>query len=471
MKALCYTRPWTEEYFRRLCAGVFGATGVIYISDFRGHGDWSLSDAFYRYYERPPGRPPHLPAAMREDVIRRCRLLRQLPCSQAERMVDAMTLAIEEALDRAQPEIVVSMTVDSYVIDLLRFISEARGIPFFGICSFLLEGYFLVTGRGEYNPFRTPREEECDEALRMLRQPTHRAVYVPPNATARRKVFRRWIREAAKLVYFPLLRVLKRDPWNYHYRGSQATARERARLSNLLPWPYEDRDWETRLHRHRGVVAYLPLQYHPECNTDYWWNAQEYLDYEEAVLKLLRALDGDVLCLVKEHPNMLGYRAVEFYQHLQAIGRVMLVPSYVSSRRLIDASHMALTSSGSVGIEAVVGGKGVLTYGRPYYVYGRLFRSVLSDAQLAQLPGMVSSLLAESAPSDDEKRALLRHIFSGCLPGYVWKDAFSPGWNLTQEKIDLTARVIRENLDAFVAYRTNQLAQPFPRIGSQAATR
>jgi hypothetical protein len=99
----------------------------------------------------------------------------------------------------------------------------------------------------------------------------------------------------------------------------------------------------------------------------------------------------------------------------------------------------------------------VLTYGRPYYAHGRLFRSVLSEAELVQLPGMVSSLVAENAPSDDEKRQFLRHVLSSCLPGYIWKDAFSVEWNLTQEKVDLTARVIRDNLDAFIAYRINQL--------------
>src|SRR6202035_2701064 len=104
---------------------------VTVLSDLRQEGDRSLVDDFYRFMRS--GDPAGAAAArFGEDgcaeIILRCRLLRSLERGLALRMIGGMAQAIECAFDEIDPELVLTFTIDRYVLDVLARTARARGI-------------------------------------------------------------------------------------------------------------------------------------------------------------------------------------------------------------------------------------------------------------------------------------------------------------------------------------------------------
>jgi len=245
--------------------------------------------------------------------------------------------------------------------------------------------------------------------------------------------------------------VLRNDPWNYHYRASHIVARTRGRPDVLLAGRYEERRWQDALRDSGRPVVYVPLQYHPECNTDYW-SAADFSDYEADVPVVLREVARNALVLAKEHPLMFGARPLAFYRELARIPNVVLAPRTVNSRHLIERSDVVLAWSGSVGIEAAAAGRPVVTMGRPYYARGPLFSSIVTRAELAMIPELVRAAAARGRASREVRLEFVRDLLAACLPGFIWSDAWSPA-HRTNEELDLTARSLTRYLPAWIEWR------------------
>ncbi|MGH9509125.1 MAG: hypothetical protein ACRD2Q_10460 [Terriglobales bacterium] len=420
LRALCYVRPWTESYFRYVSQGVFGSGNTMHVSDFRGLGSPSIADLFYGHLRRQ--REPHWPDFIsreeRDDLVARCRLLRELAPEEADQLLAAMTWAIEEVLDRCQPQIIFAPLLDSYVMDLLRVCAARRGVPFLGLSPTFMSGYCRLTARGEHVAFRRPKGRECRHALQELLDPQ----YQPPHFRAFSDrgswfLIQRWLRENVKQAYFTLLPWLRRDPLNYHYATSRRAARQRSRWDCLGPARFFDSDWQERLQRFPGGWAYVPLHFHPEATTDYWLKPRDFLDYEESVLEVARRLAAELPLAVKEHPAFLGFRSAGFYRRLRSIPNLVVVPAGVRSNQLVETSVAVVVWLGSVGAEAGLRGKAVVTLGQPYYATGLKFLNVTSRQELDQVPAQVRRLAATPAPTADEKLVVIRHVLSGCVPG------------------------------------------------------
>src|SRR6266511_3082137 len=135
-------RPHHEAFYRRLCGELFGDDYTTYVSDFPGVGDIQTHEHFYGHLRSPDaGRlPAYLPEDVADDVALRCRFLRRFPGDEQRRLLAAMVTAMDDALERTNPDFVVSLTVDCYVLDALRFASQRRGIPFLGMVGTMVNG-------------------------------------------------------------------------------------------------------------------------------------------------------------------------------------------------------------------------------------------------------------------------------------------------------------------------------------------
>lgn len=117
---------------------------------------------------------------------------------------------------------------------------------------------------------------------------------------------------------------------------------------------------------------YVPLHYQPERNSLPLgeWFADQYLMID----MLARSLPDGWKIYVKEHPQQWSYfakgeygRSLSFYEDIQKIPNVILVPVRLSSFRLIDAARVTATLAGSAGWESVMRGKPALVFGQAWY--------------------------------------------------------------------------------------------------------
>jgi len=145
----------------------------------------------------------------------------------------------------------------------------------------------------------------------------------------------------------------------------------------------------------------------PEATIDYWSSDTRWIDYERFILDLVRRYRGKWRFVVKEHPNLMGYRSRGFYKRLDAEPNCVMVAPKVPSNKLISMCQSVLVCTGTAGFEAALRGKPVLSDSEPYYAPPGILLPV--DTLEGELP----SPIEDSA----RQRALMEHVLRGTLPG------------------------------------------------------
>jgi Capsule polysaccharide biosynthesis protein len=90
-------------------------------------------------------------------------------------------------------------------------------------------------------------------------------------------------------------------------------------------------------------------------------------DQASIVEQLASALPRGHDLIVKEHPMSIGRNPLGFLRRVSGIPNVRLVDPHTSSHELIERSRAVVVIGSTVGLEALLYGKPVLTLGRPFY--------------------------------------------------------------------------------------------------------
>lgn len=107
--------------------------------------------------------------------------------------------------------------------------------------------------------------------------------------------------------------------------------------------------------------AFFPLQLEPEMTTALY---APYFGDQAWVAKLIaKSLPVGYQLYIKEHPAMFGYRPRAFYKELKKIPNVRLIHPNVRSYPLIERTQLVVTITSTVGWEALMFKKPVITFG------------------------------------------------------------------------------------------------------------
>jgi hypothetical protein len=134
---------------------------------------------------------------------------------------------------------------------------------------------------------------------------------------------------------------------------------------------------------------------------------------EAIIMQVAAALPHGYDVIIKEHPMSIGRNEVSMLRRLAKVPNIRLVPPHTSSHQLVqDAEAIAVISS-TVGIEALMYDKPVLTLGQPFYSgYG-----VTVDVDsFREIPEKVPELL-EFSPDPERIRRFLHAAMRHCYPG------------------------------------------------------
>ena len=90
-------------------------------------------------------------------------------------------------------------------------------------------------------------------------------------------------------------------------------------------------------------------------------------DQASLVEQVARALPQGYDLVIKEHPMAIGRTPLSFLRRLRAARNVRLVAPDTSSHGLVSAAEAVVVIGSTVGLEALLYGKPVLTLGQPFY--------------------------------------------------------------------------------------------------------
>lgn len=413
---LVYVRPWNMEQFSDLAQGIWPNISQVHVSEHESVDSGGLKAAFYKAYRSITADTgsKHLIDEQISDVVLRCRLLRFIPPDKARRLIFAAEQAIEAILDQHRPKAMLSITVDSYILHLFDLACRRRNIIFIGLVPSFVNGYFRITAKGERVVARDVSQEEVDAVATQLLDTSYKPNFLAKSPGASRAKARRlWRRNLIKPAYFELRRRLSRDPLNYHSWSTSIIAQ---RHWSMRMQDYEGAFPESRADldpalRERSLI-FLPLQMSPEATIDYWSADPSWIDYETRVLKLLATAAENHTVLVKEHPNVLGFRSPHFYERLANFDNAILIDPNMPSNRLIDMCDGVVICTGTVGFEAALRGSPVYTDSKPFH-----------------LPENVALPLEELAIPCGARQnnrltqqSLIRYVLEGLLPGHFVND-------------------------------------------------
>jgi len=416
--AVYRTEAWWTHVGRHL-----GAESVTVITDKRGRGDLSVTDDFYAAYRRfkvdGASESALVDAAQVRDAISRCRVLRWLPPAKAAAMVLGMAEAMDKALAAIEPDVVISLPIDSYVTDMLERRARARGIPYYELTASAVSDMSMLLYRGRLVASSVPPDPAQVQArIAEIADPAFAPVYVQNAKKFTRMKFRRtqayfWLRS----TFFNLYARVTGDPLNQHYLDAQSWLGHKACAADVRIVDMVDHDWEARLDafpKNRRVL--FGLQMFPEAAIDYWIDDLRLIRQEDMLLTLARSLsEAGFQIVVKDHPLQFGFRQTALLEALRAIPNVVLAPYEVSGNALLALCGVNLTATGTLGLQAALLGS-VSVAGQAYYVVDQDFITMRTWEDLADV---AERLLKTEPPASLEARQarIIAHVLSGSFDG------------------------------------------------------
>ncbi|MDP3900354.1 MAG: hypothetical protein Q8Q23_04710 [bacterium] len=217
--------------------------------------------------------------------------------------------------------------------------------------------------RGDVTP---EYQKHASRSLEPFRTPTPRSI------------MRHTIKGSLFPVMYSYLRMLwmknEEETLDAPMRGIQykRIIRKRTRASRELRKYYESLAKGAELSK---KFVYLPLAYQPERTT--CPQAGVFDDQLLMVETVAKALPVGWKLYVKENPNQLRpantfshlYRCQEYYERIAGLPNVRLIPTEVSTYKLIDGAKAIATATGAAGLEGLLRGKPALVFGSVWYMY------------------------------------------------------------------------------------------------------
>lgn len=424
----CYVRPWNVEQFKFIAQRLAPNSKIICCSEHPKIDEANISSNYYINLKKAKKQEhlnlPGIDEYQITELIQRCRLLRKLQRNEALQHVWAMGMAIAQALDKSEPRLVLSLTIDSYVMDLFRLLSEARGIRFVGLIGTFVNGYYRVSARGEQN-FNSSTDPSIIEDLlaKLIATNYTPAFNLRSVSKPRRSVQRRWIANLARVPYFFSKRIFSGDYYNYHYWVSQLVSMEHAHL--CPPRDPGNYAWTQRIRNSKKQKIFIPLQMFPECTVDYWCQNIKAIDYYKTLTSLINKLSERFQVVVKEHPSVMGSRPRGFYRSLSTDHRVIVVPTYEPSNNVLNEVDGVVVWTGSVGFEAILRGKAVFGLAWPYYASGDRLCLISEDPDLDAMIQHIERCSANPI-TKHEQHAVMHHLVNQLFKGTFTNDG---SWN------------------------------------------
>ena len=361
---IAFERKATDGIYTDLAKEVFPNANVLTISNFRGIGNVWTGE--YIYDEKNEAISTEF-LKYKDDIIQRCRFLRSLDSNLAFSLALRFWNAMMKLFDSEDISAVFQPMVDEYTLDIMERVSSLHNVPVVSFVGHFFGDYFRVTSRGELNILRDSIDKKeidavCSKVLEPIFKPSFERMKEKSQFQVLVTYLRRRLIEDA---YYPLMKIVERDPLNYHYntyilKGSG--------LDFVSPKRYNQFSTLEDLKRlNRETMTYLPLHMIPEATTDYWCDDWRMTRYEKGICSLLDRSDPKINFIIKEHPSMDGWRSPSFYIELSKRENVYLLKPHENSNQILDLVDNVVVHTGSVGVEALMRGKRAFCLTNNYY--------------------------------------------------------------------------------------------------------
>jgi hypothetical protein len=238
------------------------------------------------------------------QVITRCRGLRNIQYVLSKKLIVRAYLYFKEFYqNNSRIRLIVSGTIDNYVMDIMQLVGDHYGVKFIGVTDSFLHGYKLISMRGESSNFRSPTEEEVcsvyseiENSINKSRSPSRLRIALRAFYSISSYLYRLFVR------YIIFHRLLGRLEYEYIFAPQLKGLYS---LDQLFAVRYLDR-LDKVFFRKDKKIAYIPIHFCPEATTDYWVSDVYHVDYLASLLSTVKVLqESGYQVVAKRTPSVL----------------------------------------------------------------------------------------------------------------------------------------------------------------------
>lgn len=400
---------------------------------------------YLREFEREYG-APNLWAYLSVDrIIRYGQLIREYPNDESPYTYEEMLRIIQvyakhliAFLDAEKPDFLFMFQPGALGTLLLGAIAKKRGIPV--ITTIIPVTTNLVSVSLRYDRLTWVEEifrknltkssgdiPGYEEAVKFIREFRNRP-------TVYSKVYKLLVKDGRWKQFDFLLPRNIRGSLSFVFRAFRQwwqNAEKRTDYSTIHPIHYVIDRVKRKLRNLIGVedlydeydtskpFVFYPLHYEPEIAVLLLSSFDG--DQIQIIKRLARSLPVGMYVYVKEHPQMAPFRPRRFYKELKKIPNVKLIRPEIVSFDIIRHASLVAIISGSVGWEAILFGKPVITFGEVFY---NALSFVGHSKTPEELPALVLKQLSGSGFTEEELARFVAALFEDgahCDLLYLWE--------------------------------------------------
>jgi len=212
------------------------------------------------------------------------------------------------------------------------------------------------------------------------------------------------------IVLFKLKYSLSRNEWDFQvgnpikvsFKSFLRNVKRRINLLSINKY-YEE------FNKELDEAFYLyPLHYHPEASTSLL--AREYESEYDVIRNISFSLPYGSKLYVKDHMSAAGYLSDAFYKKLQQLPNVRIISPNAPTKLMIKHSIGIVTLSSTVGYEALLLNKPVITLGSVFYEY---HKNCIKCNSLSDIPSLLKVLQQEFTLPDDYNKNFVLAYYRG----------------------------------------------------------
>jgi Capsule polysaccharide biosynthesis protein len=356
-------------------------------------------------------------------------LLANRTFEQIMRMAEVALRTIAATLDQFQPDFIFTEDISCFHSYAHFALARERGIPFWCIARSRLQYRVSVYSSGLQRWERVERAfaalsarglsaDEERIAQKYVDEFTNKPVR-PTGMKTRAKMPRIDRVEVARFV-----RAARRyfgDPHDPTVSTPLKVIDRRLRRMVRMRLAEASGLWDTPVRGEKYV--FYPIHVQPEAST--LVQAPFYVDQLALIEDIAKALPIDHRLYVKEHVSSRGRRPHEFYRRVRAIPSVRLMAPDEDTWSLIRQASIVAVITGTVGFEALLFGKPVVTFGEVFF---NMLPEVYKAGALPKDAWFETFTRAATMHVPDRRAllALVSALFEGTYPGFIGNPSTFP---------------------------------------------
>lgn len=379
--------------------------------------DWE----YLKWLEKEYGLPNLWHYLCIDRVIMHGQLIREYPHDQPtlsyEDMLRVLQVTAKEIikfLKEEKPDFLFTSVIGSTASLLLYHIAKKMGVQILSLNYSRIKNGIILTedyrtfswanklfDRIQAGEIPNPKEKEAKQFLEEFRNnpKTYYAAYSPDNLAL--TVFE-------QMRFLLPHRFIKLLTWLANFFWKNLQKKERDHTDEIFWYSI----WDKFKRKIRMLRGYSDLYSEPDTQADYalyglhyepeialFLYAPFYKDQIYLIKQIAKSLPIHFKLLVKEHPNMVGYRPRAYYKELLKIPNVQLINPNIAGLNLIKNAKLVFSISGGAIWEAIFLKKPTITFADVWF---NKLSMVKRSKNIEDLPYLVKEQLENFRHNDKE---------------------------------------------------------------------